>query len=45
MVAAEKELSERSATTDVEGADSFRAVNLVSGERKQVDLQSVYIDR
>ena len=45
VVAAEEELSERSVTADVQGADSFRAVNFVSGEGKQIDLQGVYIDR
>ena len=45
VVSAEEELSQRSATADVEGADSFGAVNFVSGEGKQVDLQSVYVDR
>jgi len=44
VMAAEKELAQWCATTNVEGANSFGTVNFVSGERKQIDLQGVYVD-
>ncbi len=45
MVSAEEEMAQRRAAADIEGADPFGAVNFVSGEGQQVNLQSVYVDR
>src|ERR1700722_4939407 len=44
MMSTEKELSDWSATADVQGANSFGAVDFMSGEGKQIDLQGVYVD-